>query len=644
MHNYREYLRGNKQFEYINLMKGHGISYPGELLERYHEKKGLVNDQHLIFEALLAVANQIDRNDVQDNQLELFLDSIEKDDLITRLSKQIIRMSFYKHHNETDKSDQAYLKLITEEIIINSTEESLKYAKMLDFLSDESLKYELLGKADNFLHYLTEERDLDVLEWDDFKYIPLLYTKEKEFLKKIDKDLVKFIRLVRDMQEKVINEATVEKLFDYNLNAIELYYLNYISLDIRIVNYDNKKEKAAALFIFESFNSGGVIKERQLSLVKEFYSNHRSFSRKIDGTEGMKEYLRENLFSFKDIENYPMALSLFQELFPCFLNIEVENKILGKIEDRYFDNIVLNKLSDAESKEEAYKIINVFNKRYNISFIKDVLIEDKRQMYVSQNIVENLIAMDIFDYKMLDFNVKKKENYTVQNVLSIISDYSLPIHFEMFFYLMENYGLKLLNKIIDERYALKVFEENITGLSIEELRKFYNIVEESLFYRRDEKDFIKFVYNIFRIDTNFNIKSKEEWKKIMYKLKKADYLSAYQVEYVREIFLTKDDLEKIKKEELERKEKQRVKNLIENINKADEAYSLYSAVYYPSDIKKYFHDIKSTIMERINYFMTNCEKDRDKKHLYELLVYLYSFDGISRNEFIDHIDLVKGAA
>ena len=641
MHNYREYLRGNKQFEYINLMKGHGISYPGELLERYHEKKGLVNDQHLIFEALLAVANQIDRNDVQDNQLELFLDSIEKDDLITRLSKQIIRMSFYKHHNETDKSDQAYLKLITEEIIINSTEESLKYAKMLDFLSDESLKYELLGKADNFLHYLTEERDLDVLEWDDFKYIPLLYTKEKEFLKKIDKDLVKFIRLVRDMQEKVINEATVEKLFDYNLNAIELYYLNYISIDIRIVNYDNKKEKAAALFIFESFNSGGVIKERQLSLVKEFYSNHRSFSRKIDGTEGMKEYLRENLFSFKDIENYPMALSLFQELFPCFLNIEVENKILGKIEDRYFDNIVLNKLSDAESKEEAYKIINVFNKRYNISFIKDVLIEDKRQMYVSQNIVENLIAMDIFDYKMLDFNVKKKENYTVQNVLSIISDYSLPIHFEMFFYLMENYGLKLLNKIIDERYALKVFEENITGLSIEELRKFYNIVEESLFYRRDEKDFIKFVYNIFRIDTNFNIKSKEEWKKIMYKLKKADYLSAYQVEYVREIFLTKDDLEKIKKEELERKEKQRVKNLIENINKADEAYSLYSAVYYPSDIKKYFHDIKSTIMERINYFMTNCEKDRDKKHLYELLVYLYSF---SRNEFIDHIDLVKGAA
>ena len=71
---------------------------------------------------------------------------------------------------------------------------------------------------------------------------------------------------------------------------------------------------------------------------------------------------------------------------------------------------------------------------------------------------------------------------------------------------------------------------------------------------------------------------------------------------------------------------------------------MYSAVYYPSDIKKYFHDIKSTIMERINYFMINCEKDRDKKHLYELLVYLYSFDGISRNEFIDHIDLVKGAA
>lgn len=569
---YKLFFEGNERQQ-----KELGFKNATEFFENSNFEK-FMNDKEIILQALFEVLNADTSCNFKIELLIPFLNSFSSDDLYHCLIKEFI---YYIY--ESDENKKAIFLLSLYNLKFNTRLEVLTFSQILLKLNLSDL-IGILNSTKDLINSLLLSNNIDVsslLKLESFN--DLLMRIEINNIKSLNKDLNEFFRFISKLGKNVLKENEIETYTKkYNFKIFEIYLLNFILSKPHISR--TQREVLVSKFIISCFESENVIDSDFYEVITTLYKSFHIFVRSKDGCYTIDDYFNLYFIGFKNYDNLPLAINLFNGIFPSFFDVDIENPILNHISDDNFLTIFSHKLHQ-NCIEETKKCIYALNKRKNIDFISELLTSPSNKYDLDYDTLLFLIDNNFLDYTAINY---LQDTYVGKELLYNCFDFNSLHDFEIIKYVYTTYGLDVLPTSYVCNLSSILFKTHNGGyiLPLEARKLLFRIMCEASYTNLSLESFINTIFNIFLLDIDSKefLLDKSEWKYIINTLITENLLSSSKADKVFLRLLSPDEREiMILKKEKEEKER-KLRYLITTIKKAS-TFSDLNSIAYANDFK-----------------------------------------------------------
>lgn len=576
------------------IQEKYGFRYLGEILERYEQRIGTdIKDVRAIALALAYSREIITNEMIIGTQLIDFINKIKrlsKKDMYLKAALYLYdKNKYYTLFEEVVK--QKFTK--TEDIVFAF---SLFYDIKLGFdLLEKQLK-EFLGKAKT----ISVIKNYGIYNWLIRALYPILKNNRKKGL-----DLFKAIITIPTCLIK--QDSKIFKTFiDNDYTKEDISFLNYICIfyatipkTVRI-SRSIVEEKIAIEFCINILNSNVKYSNDIYESILIMLSDYYNFDIKCYGYSGLKQAII-NYLDIKVPEIFIKFYDTFNERLFSFDIMDdkwdiVQQIFTPKIYRNLFDSLLV-------SNDYSIEDINIRINKYNQLTNTDYLYEFNKYDYGRNDIYSKLVQKDIinlftqFENYLLNYN--EKNNIDIKHLSEYVYGIKDRKSFEFYKYLfdtkhfsssdLKKWKLGLSNLFINRSYYYSYQSEidiKREFLSKEETIELFYWLEDYIF-SINPNDYIDFTFAILIDKFIITLFSKDSLRKLYFTLSNIDE-DIKNNNYLREIYLTKEELELIKQQKIEEKEKQRkeeltkIKNLVQekfNSIEKDTFKKIYEYIY-----------------------------------------------------------------
>lgn len=616
---YIDFFKNKKCIDNLN------VFYAGELLERYKDYN-LSEDKYKILEALYENSNSIKTQSIQSEQLNLFLSDFTDDKLSVHLQKKYIKYCFSEIENTKCKIEDSIFNLK-----VTHTEECLDLIHLICLFDDITKSIKILNSCSGIVNCLTGNRELSILKFYKYHYIVEFWNKlshNQDDIKLLRKDIAKVFKAFSKLESKVAREQESKNYVFKNYKDYEILLINYyIGENLSL----NLKEKIATEFILECCSGNDLITADTFKIMEKLYSKYFNYTRKKDDCKDIKEYLNRYFTHIHNIENYPRALNLIQDMLRIFYKINIDNPILQQIDDEFFMNIFAANIK-SNNKDIVLKSISVLNSRKGIDYISEICNSKPKIYNTGYMETMSLIRQNIIDYRKLDYSADKfLNNY----VIDFSKDLTNILAFDIFKFICKSYGVKTYyNENIS--YEKSIFSK-ASFLSQDQAREFFEIMCEYKFFCSDLQSFSNFIFDVFKIDKDFYLYEKVFWNDLLHKLKKEKLLSSSALDYMDTIFLPADELEHRRQKEVEDEIKHNEEYDLKEINNSKTINELYHNLLF-SRSERFTESVWKAAYIKLDALLISIDYSIDVSDaVFCILSILYSYNIINVSYITDII-------
>lgn len=563
------------------------FKYLGELLERYKEKIGTdIKDIRAISLALAYSKNILTEQMIVGTQEIDFVSEIEK-----IANKDIyLKAALYLYDN---KKYYNYLKELKE----------YKYKRTEDIIFVLSIFEDFNEGFDIFKEQLKEligsKKTLEVFDnigifnW----LIKNLYTTMNKNRKK-DMELFRCLISIPTIFAKE-DSKIYNVLSENNYSREEIAYLNYAIIQYNPVPNTVRmrksivKEKIALNMCKVLINSEKTYSKATYNYIKEVINNHINFEIKCYGYQRIKDAL-ENIIN---IQNPKTFIELYEIMDKRIFSFDILSdkwdivaSEFGESEYRdLFDDYLL--FNDFDT-EKISKAIEKYNKLTNSSYLNSF----NKSYYRRESVYSKLVEKDIIDLKeqYIEYINSTDNQINIEYLKSYVSKIRNKKSFLFLKYFLQEHTISETDKLgFDLRWMYSIKESYYRDnkidikrafLTTEENRELFYYLNEYVF-KNDPESYIKFIVIVLKDEYLTSIFSKEELRNT--------YLTVVKMEkdlsndrLLKEMYLTKQELEDEKRRESEERKYQELLKLQEK----------------EKEINQKFSDIKELTFENIYEF------------------------------------------
>lgn len=619
---YKSFFRENEQ-----LQKVLGFKNSNKLLENCNNK-GFIEDKEIILEALFDTIIDDILPDFQIELLAKFLDNFCTDDLYHHL---IIGFILYNYENDEQKKAIFLLSLYN--VQFNTNQEALVFIKILVKLNlPDSVG--ILNSTKNLVHSLTYNKRNSTSYLRHLCWIHDLNDIIGRNMKSLNSNIRTFFKFFSRLHKYALKETEIEYYtLKYKFKPYELYLINFFSSESHLSI--NKRELIVSKFIISCFESENVIGEDFYELITKLYYTFDKFNRAKDGCFDIKQYFELYFSGFKNYENLPLAINLFNTILPSFYIVDIEDINLNNISDDDFLDIFVHKL-EQNCVKETQKCINALNKRKGIDFISEIIILPTNDYELTYDILYSLIYNNFLNYMDIDYS---KDAYIVRELLRNLFNSVSLFNFEIISFIYTKYGIDVFKNFVTKfNYLFFKSQDGHYLLPLEARKILFQIIYEFSYKHFKLKEFIDIIFEIFMIDIDEKefLFNKTDWTALIDTLIEGGFLSSYEIDRANLKLLSPNELEDIKVEKEKINRNIKIQNLTIKIQKASELRDLYYKIWYTDSEVLCDSNVLKLLLNKI-YTLIKSSDNLDLYILTELLTYLYNKQLIDSKEATNYI-------
>lgn len=566
-----------------NIQEDYGFKYFGELLERYEQRIGTdIKDIRAIALSLGYSREIITDEMIIGTQLVNFINKIK------RLSENDIYLKAALYLYDTNRYYNLFEEIELQQF--NTTEDiifalSLFYDTKHGFDLLEKQLQKLLGKSKT----ISVIENYGIYNWLIKTLYPVLKNDRRKGI-----DLFKAILTIPTCLIKQ-DSKTFKVLIDNGYTKEEISFLNYICIfyssipkTVRI-GKSIVEEKIAVEFCINILNSNNKYSDEIYDLILIMFSDYYNFDIKCYGYTGIKDAV----INYLNITVPEVFIKFYQKLDRKLFSFDILDDKWNIVQQEFtteeyrdlFDSfLVLNNFS----KQDIEKRIDKYNKLTNTDYLSEFNIYRYGRCSIYSKLVEKEIISLATQFENYLSNNSKDINERINIDLEHLREYIKRIEnrksFEFYKYLLytknfdffdlEKYHFDLSN-LYDKRSYYYNSREDIdierTFLSKEEHIKLLNWLENYIFFIKPGY-YMDFVTSILSNEFISTLISKDDLRKLYFTVIEIDK-ELKERSYLREKYLTNEELELIKKQDLEEKERKKQLELEEIKNKVEEKFN-----------------------------------------------------------------------
>lgn len=592
------------------------FKYFGELLERYKERIGTdIKDIRAIVLALAYSKDIITQQMIIGTQEIDFIHDIEKmanNDIYLKAALYLYDNKKYYNYLQELKG---YKYEKTEEIIfILSIFED--FNEGFDIFK-EQLKA-LIGNKKT----LEVFNNMGIFNWLIKNLYPIMNKNRK-------KDMELFRCLISIPTTLVKEDSKIYSVLKENsYSKEEIAYLNYAIIQYKPVPNTVRigksivEEKIALNMCEILINSERTYPKAVYNYIKNIIDYYRTFDIKCYGYQRIKDALKNNV----NIKNPRTFIELYEIMNKQTFSFDILDDKWDIVANEFelihyrelFDNYLL--FSDLD-KEEITKAIEKYNKLTNSSYIYSF----KQNHYYRESIYSKLVEKDIIDLKehYLEYINSKDNNIDIKHLKEYVKKIRNRKAFIFLKYFLQEHTIKETDKLgFDFRWMYSLnghyyYHDKIdikrNFLSTEENKELFYWLNEYVF-KSNPESYIEFVVYVLKDEYLTSIFSKEELRNIYLTIIKIKE-ELFNDRFLKEKYLTTQELEEEKRKEEEKKRQQEKLKLQKKEN----------------EITQQFIKIKQYTFEKIFEFYDSCTWDNEGQQIKSKLIKNYLNSNIKKH-------------
>lgn len=548
-----------------SIQEDYGFKYFGELLERYEQRIGTdIKDIRAIALSLGYSREIITSDMIIGTQLVDFINKIK------RLSENDIYLKAALYLYDENR----YYNLF-EEIALQkfSTTEDIVFA--LSLFYDTKHGFDLLEKQ--LQELLGKSKTISVIEnygiynWLIKTLYPILKNDRRKGI-----ELFKAILAIPTCLIKQ-DSKTFKVLIENGYTKEEISFLNYICIFYSPIPKTVRtgksivEEKIAIEFCINILNSNNKYSNEVYDLICIMLSDYHNFDIKCYGYTGIKDAV----INYLDITVPEVFIKLYPQLDRKLFSFDILDDKWNIVQQEFtieeyrdlFDSLlVLNNFS----KEDIEKRIAKYNELTNTDYLSAFNVYRYGRCSIYSKLVEKEVISLSTQFESYLNNNDKDINERINIDIEHLRDYIKRIEnrksFEFYKYLLytknfdscdlEKYNFDLSN-LYERRSYYYSSREDIdikrTFLSKEEHIELLNWLENYIFFIKPDY-YMDFVTSMLSNEFISTLISKDDLRKLYFTIIEIDK-TVKEKSYLREKYLSKEELELIKKQELEEEER-----------------------------------------------------------------------------------------
>lgn len=595
----------------------YNFRYLGELLERYEERENVtIKEIRAIALAIAYTKDLINKDMIIGTQLTDFINKIYD------ISNDDIYLKGALYVYDKDKYENLFEELVSQNF--NTTEDVIFVLSIFD---DTQRGFEQLNKS--LIKLLGKSKTISVIEnvgiynW----IIKRLYS----FIKSNRKKGLELIKALISIPTSFIKQDSkfFEILLENNYTKEEIAFMNYVLIHYQSVPDCVKlrksivEEKIAINCCKVFLNSENIYSDYVYNLITSMLNYYRYFGIKCYGFSGIKEAIADNV----NIKIPEVFIKFYKQLNRSIHSFDILNEkwdiVQNKFDKLEYENLFDNYLQSYDyTKEEIEKRIDKYQKLVKSSYIESFYFFNyERQCIFSILVEKDIINLNYFFEKY----IIHKDKYNLEHLAKYVSGITTRKSFLFFKYFLnlKEFTIKDIKKydfdincLYHKSYGWYTDSYLNIGrdfLSLDEQKELFMWLEKYIFFVKPES-YINFVLTFLNDDIVSTLFSKDELKKI-YNIASNIDDDIKNNKYLREKYLSAEELELLIKKEKEDEEKRK---LIEHQKKE-------------SEIADKFRGIEKTL-KKINKFYYSYTWDKEKSDICSKIVKEYFNNNLEKRE------------